>query len=75
MGEALMEKYGVEVDRSRLYRARGKGEDVGSHSNSYEKLAKYAQLVRQTNLGSYVKMHLDRHKIPHSRGSSCALKL
>ena len=51
------------------------GEDVGSHSNSYEKLAKYAQLVRQTNLGSYVKMHLDRHKIPHSRGSSCALKL
>ena len=62
MGEALMEKYGVEVDRSRLYRARkrGKGEDVGSHSNSYKKLAKYAQLVRQTNPGSYVKMQLDR---------------
>ena len=62
MGEALMEKYGVEVDRSKLYRARkrGKGEDVGSHSNSYKKLAKYAQLVRQTNPGSYVKMQLDR---------------
>ena len=50
MGEALMKKYGVEVDKSRLYRARkrGKGEDVGNHSNSYKKLAKYAQLVRQT---------------------------
>ena len=44
MGEALMEKYEVEVDRSRLYRARkrGKGKDVGRHSNSYKKLAKYA---------------------------------
>ncbi|KAL0016111.1 hypothetical protein SO802_003180 [Lithocarpus litseifolius] len=48
MREALMEKYGLEVDRGRLNRARkrGKGEDVGSHSNSYKKLAKYAQLVR-----------------------------
>ena len=57
-----MEKYGVEVDRSRLYRARnrGKGEDVGSHSNGYKKLAKYAQLVRQTNPRSYMKMQLDR---------------
>ena len=36
------------------------GEDVGSHSNSYKKLAKYAQLLRQTNPRSYMKMQLDR---------------
>ena len=76
-----MEKYGVEIDRSRLYRARkrGKGDNVGSHSNSYKKLVKYAQLVRQTNLRSYVKMHLDSLDITQNptfkRFFVCALKL
>lgn len=57
-----MSKYGVDVLRHRLYRAKKKvNEEVeGSHDDSYSKLSKYADLIRETNPGSFVKMKLDR---------------
>ena len=56
--EQLKKKYGLECHRHRLYRARLRAKEgtVGSFILSYNKLPKYAEVIRLTNPGSVCKL-------------------
>ena len=58
MAEELRTKFGVRCCKTRLYRARRKIQDKleGDHSGSYDKLPKYAEILRKRNPGTLVKI-------------------
>ncbi|XP_027127755.2 uncharacterized protein [Coffea arabica] len=57
-----MLKFGVEPSKNQVYRANKRALEIvqGSHAKSYSKLSKYAELVRQNNPETIVKIHYDR---------------
>ncbi|KAF8408354.1 hypothetical protein HHK36_007503 [Tetracentron sinense] len=59
----IRETYGIETSKKwQLYRARVKARDEieGNHGKSYNKMYVYAEVVRETNSGSLVKIEYDR---------------
>ncbi|XP_027071688.1 uncharacterized protein [Coffea arabica] len=60
--KAEMQKHEVLPSRMQIYRAKKKALEAleGSHSEAYEKLPKYAELLRINNPGSIMKIHYDR---------------
>ncbi|KAL0403846.1 UNVERIFIED_CONTAM: hypothetical protein Sradi_2025400 [Sesamum radiatum] len=61
LNASLVQDYGVHVSATKLYRARKKalGNIDGDFANSYSKLPKYAQALRDTNNGVYCKLLCD----------------
>ncbi|KAF8389234.1 hypothetical protein HHK36_025927 [Tetracentron sinense] len=61
----IHESYGIEPSNMPLYRARVKAMDEieGNHGESYGKLPVYAEVVRETNSGSLVKIEYDRTRL------------
>ncbi|KAL0461376.1 UNVERIFIED_CONTAM: hypothetical protein Slati_0025200 [Sesamum latifolium] len=61
LNASLVQDYGVHVSATKLYRARKKAlENIdGDFANSYSKLPKYAQALRDTNNGVYCKLLCD----------------
>ncbi|KAL3524085.1 hypothetical protein ACH5RR_016919 [Cinchona calisaya] len=59
---AEIRKFGLQPSKMQIYRAKKKAleEIEGTHSHSYTKLPKYAELLRQTNPGITCKIHYDR---------------
>ncbi|KAK4431567.1 hypothetical protein Salat_0918800 [Sesamum alatum] len=53
-----LKKYGVNPPYMQLYLAKRRAMDIieGNHGESYGKLGRYAEMVRQTNPGSLVKI-------------------
>ncbi|KAF8389226.1 hypothetical protein HHK36_025919 [Tetracentron sinense] len=58
----IRETYEIEPSNMQLYRARVKARDEieGNHDKSYGKLPIYAEMVRETNSDSLVKIQYDR---------------
>ncbi|KAF8400180.1 hypothetical protein HHK36_013476 [Tetracentron sinense] len=58
----IRETYGIETSKWQLYRARVKARDEieGNHGKSYNKMPVYAEVVRETNSSSLVKIEYDR---------------
>ncbi|KAF8405851.1 hypothetical protein HHK36_007928 [Tetracentron sinense] len=58
----IRETYGIETSKWKLYRARVKAKDEieGNHGKSYNKMHVYAEVVRETNSSSLVKIEYDR---------------
>lgn len=67
MQDQLKKLYGIECDESRLFRARLRAKEgsQGSHALSYDKIPKYAEIIRQTNPGSLIKLACDRKSLTH----------
>ncbi|KAF8393878.1 hypothetical protein HHK36_020076 [Tetracentron sinense] len=57
----IRETYEIETSKWQLYRARVKARDEieGNHGKSYNKMHVYAEVVRETNSGSLVKIEYD----------------
>ena len=62
MAEELRKKFGVRCGKTRLYRARRKAQErlEVDHSSSYDKLPKYADILRNKNPSALVKMSYNR---------------
>ena len=59
---AEMLKFGIKPSKNQVYRAKKRALEIlqGLHEKSDSKLPKYAELVRQNNPESIVKVHYDR---------------
>ncbi|PON73186.1 hypothetical protein PanWU01x14_060270 [Parasponia andersonii] len=71
MGEILKDKWGVEVDNVRLWRARRevRGDLEDDHKKSWSKLRMYAEMVLRTNPGSIAKISSEFVGEPDENGT------
>ncbi|XP_071918934.1 uncharacterized protein [Coffea arabica] len=60
--ETKLKKYGMKPSKMQIFRSKNKvlNEIEGTHTESYSKLPKYAELLRNNNPNSICKIHYDR---------------